>query len=84
VMPKIRDLRRYGSAAVDLAYVACGRLDGFWELNLQIYDIAAGMLIVREAGGIVTDFEGGTARLPGQVVAANSRVFPSLCAALKS
>jgi myo-inositol-1(or 4)-monophosphatase len=84
VMPKIRDLRRYGSAAVDLAYVACGRLDGFWELNLQVYDIAAGMLIVREAGGIVSDFDGGTARLPGQVAAANPAVHPKLREALKA
>ena len=78
LMPQIRDLRRYGSAAVDLAYVACGRLDGFWELNLNVYDIAAGMLIVREAGGIVTDFGGGTAGLPGEVAAANPAVHGTL------
>lgn len=82
LMPVIRDLRRYGSAAVDLAYVACGRLDGFWELNLKIYDIAAGMLIVREAGGMVTDFDGGTTELPGRIVAANPALHPAIMAAL--
>jgi myo-inositol-1(or 4)-monophosphatase len=49
-------IRRMGSAALDLAYVACGRLDGFWELHLEPWDIAAGALLVREAGGEVTDF----------------------------
>jgi myo-inositol-1(or 4)-monophosphatase len=52
-------LRRIGSAALDLCYVACGRFDGFWELNLGAWDSAAGALIVAEAGGLVTDFSGG-------------------------
>ena len=52
-------LRRDGAAALDLSYVACGRFDGFWELNLSPWDMAAGALIVREAGGRVTDFSGG-------------------------
>lgn len=82
VMPQIRDLRRYGSAAMDLSYVACGRLDGFWELNLKVFDIAAGMLIVREAGGIVTDFDGGTDKLPGETAASNAKVHGKLLAAL--
>jgi myo-inositol-1(or 4)-monophosphatase len=60
LMPLIRGVRRYGSAAIDLSYVACGRLDGFWEMNLKPYDIAAGELIVREAGGPVVDLEGGS------------------------
>ena len=51
-------IRRPGSAALDLAHVAAGRFDGFWELHLSAWDIAAGMLLVREAGGVVTDFEG--------------------------
>ena len=51
-------LRRMGAAALDLAYVACGRLDGFWELHLNAWDVAAGLLLVREAGGRVTDFRG--------------------------
>lgn len=53
-------IRRLGSAALDLAYIACGRLDGFWEEGLKPWDIAAGYLLVREAGGIVTDFNGNS------------------------
>jgi len=59
VVPEVRGIRRTGSAALDLCYVACGRFDGFWELELQLYDISAGKLIVEEAGGLVTDFTGG-------------------------
>ncbi|MCP4721773.1 MAG: inositol monophosphatase, partial [Desulfobacteraceae bacterium] len=51
IVPRLRDIRRYGSAAIDLCYVACGKLDGFWEMNLNIYDVAAGVLIVKEARG---------------------------------
>ena len=54
-----RGVRRFGSAALDLCYVACGKSDAFWELNLQPYDVAAGVLIVTEAGGLVTDVCGG-------------------------
>jgi myo-inositol-1(or 4)-monophosphatase len=73
---KASDVRRAGSAALDLAYVAAGRLDGYWESNLQAWDIAAGALIVREAGGLVTDFKGDANYLDnGQVVAANPRLI---------
>ena len=58
--------------------VACGRLDGFWELNLKIYDIAAGMLIAREAGGTVTDFSGQTENLPNEVLATNTKIHNEL------
>jgi len=58
IVPKLRDIRRYGSAAIDLCYVACGRLDGFWEMNLNVYDIAAGVFIVEQAGGLICDFKG--------------------------
>ncbi len=58
IVPQLRDIRRFGSAALDLCYVAAGRLEGFWEMNLNIYDVAAGILIVEEAGGIVVDFLG--------------------------
>ena len=58
VLPRVRDVRRAGAAALDLAYVACGRLDGFWEMGLKPWDTAAGQLLVEEAGGIVTDFKG--------------------------
>ena len=72
-------VRRAGSAAVDLSNVACGRFDGFWELDLAPWDIAAGLLIVSEAGGIVTDFDGNS-KLPayGPVVAGNPDIQPWL------
>ena len=60
-----RDLRRFGSAALDLAYVAAGRLDAYWELWLAPHDVAAGALLVREAGGLVTDLDGGEHWLRG-------------------
>ena len=54
-----------------MSYVACGLLEGFWELNLKIYDMAAGALILEEAGGKLSDFAGTTARIPGELVATN-------------
>jgi myo-inositol-1(or 4)-monophosphatase len=65
-------VRRAGSAALDLAYVAAGRLDGFWEFNLNPWDTAAGVLLVEEAGGRVTDFAGGSFRLDSQEVLASN------------
>lgn len=59
VAPEVAGIRRFGSAALDLAWVAAGRFDGFWEASLQPWDVAAGILLVREAGGFVTDFRGG-------------------------
>ena len=59
VAPQVAGIRRFGSAALDLAYVAAGRFDGYWESNLQSWDVAAGLLLVKEAGGFVTDFRGG-------------------------
>ena len=58
MFPDSAGIRRPGSAALDLAYVACGRLDGFWEIGLSEWDMAAGLLLIQEAGGIATDFEG--------------------------
>src|SRR5690606_16610395 len=58
LMQECRGIRRMGSAAVDLAYVACGRFDAFFEFNLNDYDIAAGIILIREAGGTVSDFAG--------------------------
>jgi myo-inositol-1(or 4)-monophosphatase len=70
-------IRRLGSAALDLAYTACGRFDGFWEMKLKPWDIAAGVLILREAGGIATDFKGGDSFMQsGNVVAANRHIHP--------
>ena len=59
ILPDICDIRRDGSAAIDLAYVACGRYEGFWEMCLNLYDVAAGTLLVNEAGGRITDMSGG-------------------------
>jgi myo-inositol-1(or 4)-monophosphatase len=68
-------VRRAGSAVLDLAYVACGRFDGFWEFRINPWDVAAGVLLVREAGGCVTDFEGGPDCVSGEyIVASNGRV----------
>ena len=73
---KSRAIRRGGSAALDLAYVAAGRTDGFWEFALSPWDIAAGALLVREAGGFVGDLRGGDGFMKsGNIVAANPRCF---------
>ena len=72
-------VRRAGSAALDLAYVACGRMDGFWELNLSPWDTAAGFLLVEEAGGCVTDFSGAKVRLASdEVLATNGLLHEEL------
>lgn len=84
VVPVIRGVRRYGSAAIDLSYVACGRLDGFWELNLKIYDIAAGLLMVTETGGKVTDFAGGQKSRPFETLATNGKIHKELSDLLMS
>lgn len=73
------DIRRAGSAALDLAYVAAGRLDGYWESGLNAWDLAAGALIMREAGGLVTDFAGnGDFLSKGEIVAANPRIITEM------
>lgn len=74
ILPAIRDIRRYGSAALDLCYVACGRLDGFWELNLNRYDVAAGQLILSEAGGCSSDFSGQERLLYHEILATNGHL----------
>lgn len=72
-------VRRAGAAALDLAYVACGRLDGFWEIGLNAWDIAAGALLVEEAGGMVGDFAGGQEFLnTGNVVAGNPQIHAKI------
>jgi len=72
VMTEVAGLRRFGSAALDLAYTAAGRYDGFWEHDLKPWDVAAGIVLVREAGGMVTDIGGGENMLNGgQILAAN-------------
>ena len=83
VMPQVAGVRRFGSAALDLAWVAAGRFDGFWELRLHQWDIAAGIVIVREAGGYVTDPQGGDPRTQGDVVAGNPHLHKLLCEAVR-
>ena len=79
VAEKTAGIRRAGSAALDLAYVAAGRLDGFWEIGLQEWDIAAGVLLVQEAGGLVGDFKGGNGFMQsGNIVAGNPKCFKAL------
>src|SRR5215468_7999592 len=72
VQDKVAGLRRFGAAALDLAWVAAGRLDGYWERDISPWDMAAGLLLVREAGGYVTDLDGGDAMLAkGHILAGN-------------
>lgn len=79
IMPKTAGIRRLGAAALDLAFVASGRLDAFFETHLKPWDMAAGILLVKEAGGYVSDFNRGTAMLEsGDVIAANGHLFSDL------
>jgi myo-inositol-1(or 4)-monophosphatase len=83
MMTESRGVRRLGSAALDLAYVACGRFDGYYEYNLSPWDVAAGVLLVTEAGGVATDFSGEANAIFGkQVVAANQPLHPQLMSRL--
>jgi len=78
---RARDLRRFGSAELDLCLVGDGRIDAYWELYLAPYDVAAGSVVVREAGGVVTDLQGGDDWLyGGQILASNGRVHPEMLA----
>lgn len=78
LMQKSHGLRRLGAASVDLVYVACGRFEGFFEYNLKPWDVAAGTLIVQEAGGIVKDFKGGNDFVFGRELIAGCRMFSEL------
>jgi myo-inositol-1(or 4)-monophosphatase len=79
LIPICGDVRRAGAAVLDLAYVAAGRLDGFWELKLQPWDIAAGSLMIKEAGGLVTDMNGGEDFLnSGNIVAGNPKILKQI------
>ncbi len=82
---KTDGIRRPGAAALDLAYVACGRLDGFWEFGLQPWDIAAGALLIQEAGGLISDLAGESAYLDsGNVVAGAPKIFGQLLPIVQS
>jgi myo-inositol-1(or 4)-monophosphatase len=79
IAEKTAGVRRAGAAALDLAYVAAGRLDAFWEIGLQPWDTAAGVLLIREAGGLVSDFNGGSDYLDnGHLVCGNPKCFKAL------
>jgi myo-inositol-1(or 4)-monophosphatase len=79
VMHEVAGIRRTGSAALDLAFTAAGRFDGYWERNLQPWDLAAGIVLVREAGGIVTDCDGGDAVMTKlDIVAGNSAIVKAI------
>ena len=85
LMASTRGLRRYGAAAVDLAYVACGRFDSFFEYGLAAWDVAAGVLLVQEAGGRVSDFDGGgDYSFGGRLLAAAPGVFEGMLGIVKS
>jgi myo-inositol-1(or 4)-monophosphatase len=83
IITRIQGIRRMGSAAIDLSYVACGRLDGFWEGKLKSWDMAAGSLIVEEAGGMVTRYDGGmfNPEFP-EIAASNGKIHSQLLALL--
>jgi myo-inositol-1(or 4)-monophosphatase len=84
VMNVTAGIRRFGAASLDLAYVAAGRFDGFWERSLQAWDIAAGIVLVREAGGMVNDLNGGADMLTGgTVLASNEYLQPQMLKLLK-
>ena len=77
--PRIAGIRRFGSAALDLAYVAAGRYDGFWETGLSPWDVAAGFVIVKEAGGIVAQVDGASFKLKSPtILATNDHLFTTI------
>jgi len=78
LMPQVAGIRRFGAAALDLAWVAAGRFDGYWELGIKPWDIAAGLIIVREAGGYATDATEADPRETGNVVAGNPHLHAKL------
>ncbi|RDE08176.1 inositol monophosphatase family protein [Pelagibacterium lacus] len=85
VTPAVAGIRRSGSISVDLAWLAAGRFDGVWEAGLKPWDVAPGLLMVREAGGFVTDYAGGTASIAnGEVVAGNEVIQAALLKALQA
>jgi myo-inositol-1(or 4)-monophosphatase len=85
VFNKVSDLRRAGSAALDLAYLACGRCEGFFEIGLSPWDIAAGAILIKEAGGVITDFGGGSDYLlTGNIVAGTPAIHKEILAEVKS
>jgi myo-inositol-1(or 4)-monophosphatase len=85
LMKHSHGIRRPGSAATDLAYVACGRFDGFYEYSLSPWDVAAGILLVREAGGVVSNFDGGNdAIFTQEIIATNQEIYEEFFVLLRS
>jgi myo-inositol-1(or 4)-monophosphatase len=85
LMPRTRGVRRAGSAALDMAWLADGRLDGYWEAGLAPWDWAAGLLLVSEAGGVISDYQGRPWQMDkGQFVASNGRLHPALLDAIQT
>jgi myo-inositol-1(or 4)-monophosphatase len=84
LMPKTRGIRRMGSASLDLCHVAAGRLDGFWQPTMPVWDVAPGAIIVEEAGGQVTDFAGRVVSYEGSIAASNGKIHAALIAALQA
>lgn len=85
ILPQATGIRQSGSAALDLAYVASGRIDGFWAMALSPWDIAAGVVIIKEAGGIVDDFDGnGKYMETGNVIAGNQNIFNLILQIIKT
>ncbi len=83
VIARTAGVRRFGAASLDLAYVAAGRFDGFWERSLAAWDVAAGAVLVREAGGFVKEIDGGDFMKTGAIVASNERLLPLLTQTLR-
>jgi myo-inositol-1(or 4)-monophosphatase len=84
VMNVTAGIRRFGAASLDMAFVAAGRFDGFWEHSLQAWDVAAGIVLVREAGGMISDLGGGAEMLAkGSILATNEYLHPQLLKLLK-
>jgi myo-inositol-1(or 4)-monophosphatase len=78
LMPRTRAIRRMGSASLDLCNLAAGRLDGFWQPTMQVWDVAPGAIIIEEAGGRVTDFAGKAGLYEGNIAASNGKIHPAL------
>ena len=84
LLPACAGVRRWGAASLDLSYVACGRYDGFWERNLKLWDVAAGLIIAREAGAIIEGVESGTtSEATGNVLCANSVQFDAFAKVIR-
>ena len=84
VFERTEDIRRAGAAALDLAWVAAGVFDGYFELNLSEWDVAAGALLVEEAGGVITDWEGGSNYMSGNVIAGSPATHKVLLEAVRT